>query len=218
MSLLTWLTSCFQTEKTETAGIQADKPVSFGYKCSWITVTATNSKEVADFLKLKDQRTSNWTLGIDAAYNDKIFVSPQADSLIFIVGTTLPSDKDEIIKMINDLSRRFGKADYFVTHRVTEFHCWMKSIQGDLKRAYSYLGERGENLIMEGEPTEYERRFDLVNTLSKEYEQEDYFDKEGLKIPDEEFVMQIAGDWGLNPTTLDQRTDLKAGLGITGTR
>jgi hypothetical protein len=218
MSLFTWLTSCLKKENEQTTGIQADRPVSFGYKCVWITVNATDPKEVADFLKLKNQRTSTWKLGIDGAYSDKIFISPVIDSLVFIIGITLPSDSDEIKKMISALSKRFGKADYFATHRVTEFHCWMKSIQGDLKRAYSYLGERGENLIVDGEPTEFEKRFDLVNTFSKEYEGENYFEKEGLKIPNEEFVMQLAGDWGINPTTLEERTDLKRGLGIIGKR
>lgn len=223
MTLLTSLTSCFKKQNEQTTQITADKPVPFGYKCIWLTVTANNPKEVADFINLKQQQPTNWTQGIDLAYTDKIFVSPPVDSLIFVVGLTLPGlDAEDNIKaatkLLNDLSSKFGRADYFVTHRVVELHGWMKSIDGQTKRAYSYLGESGENLIVAGEPTEFEKQFDLVDTFSAAAKLDNYFDKEGLIIPNEEFVMRIAENWGINPTTLDQRTDLKEGLGIIGTR
>ncbi|MFM7858676.1 MAG: hypothetical protein ACKO96_43845, partial [Flammeovirgaceae bacterium] len=203
--------------------VTPDKPFSFGYKCIWLTVTAKNPKEVADFINLKNQHPTNWTQGIDGAYADKIFVSPSVDSLIFVVGLSLPGlDTEDNIKaatkLLNDLSSKFGYADYFVTHRVVELHGWMKSINGQTKRAYSYLGESGENLIVAGEPTEIEKQFDLVDTFSQAAKQTSYFEKEGLIIPNEELVMKIADNWGINPTTLDQRTDVKAGLGIIGVR
>jgi hypothetical protein len=223
MISLTWLTSSCKKQNERTTEIRPDKPVSFGYKCIWVTVTANDPKEVADFLKLKRQQSTNWALGIEQAYADKIFISPTVDNLIFIVGLTLPGlDTDDNIKaatkLVDDLSLKFGHADYFVTHRVVELHGWMKSVAGKTIRVYSYLGERGENLINKGQPTEFEKQFDLVDTFSEGAKLDDCFDKEGLIIPDEELVMKIAENWGINPTILDQRTDLKEGLGIIGTR
>ena len=223
MALTTWLTSCFKKQNEQATEIKPDRPISFGYKCIWLTVTADNPKDVADFLTLKNQRPTNWTQGIEEAYAEKIFISPSVDSLIFIVGINLPGlDTEDSIKaatkLVNELSLKFGHADYFVTHRVVELHGWMKSVDGRLSRAYSYLGESGENLIVAGEPTEFEKQFNLVDTFSDAAKQDDYYDKEGLIIPNEELVMKIAENWGVNPTTLEQRTDLKAGLGIIGTR
>ncbi len=223
MALLTWLTSCFKKQNEQTTQVTPDKPISFGYKCIWLTVKSSDPKEVADFINLKNQQPTNWTQGLDGAYTDKIFVSPSVDSLIFVVGLSLPGlDTEDNIKaatkLLNELSSKFGRADYFVTHRVVELHGWMKSIDGQTKRAYSYLGESGENLIVTGEPTEVEKQFDLVDTFSQAAKQADYFEKEGLTIPNEELVLKIAENWGINPTTLDRRTDLKEGLGIIGVR
>jgi hypothetical protein len=200
---------------------QPDKPISFGYKCVWVTVKAQSSEEVANFLGLRNQRNANWKNGIDKAYGNEIFISPPIDGFIFIVGTSLPTaDSDLNIKkakaLIDKLSLRYQTADFFVTHRVVDLHGWMKSQKGETVRAYVYLGESGDNLIVEGKELEIEKQLNLVNTFSSEAKLDNYFSKPGLTFPDEGLVMKIAEKWSVNPSTLGQRKDLKEGLGITG--
>ncbi len=198
-----------------------DKPVSFGYKSVWITVQGTDPKEVANFLKLKNQQRSNWKSGIKKAYEDEVFVSPPIDGYIFIVGVSLPwADTEEksytVKELVNKLSLKYGTAYYFATHRVVEFHAWIKSVNGNIVRAYSYLGERGENTIVEGDATDFESELNLINSFSEEFKDDNYFENEELIFPNEEIVMDVAGAWSINPSTLEERNDSQEGIGILG--
>lgn len=97
---------------------------------------------------------------------------------------------------------------------MVEYHCWIKATKGRITRIYSYLGESGENIIIKGEPTAFEKTMNLVNTFSKEAKSESYFERTDLVIPDEELVMKIAENWSVNPTTLSKRKDIATELGI----
>lgn len=93
-----------------------------------------------------------------------------------------------------------------------------ESNKGKIVRAYCFLGESGENLIVEGEPTDFEKEYKLINTLSKEAQNDKYFEREDLFYPDEEFVMKVAENWSINPQTLEERKDVKNELGIIGNK
>ena len=195
-----------------------DTPVGFGYKIMWIAVKTDNQELVAQTIGLKNTKPSNWKDGIEKAYEDAIFITPQIDNWTLIVGMGLPTgDNKESINqasdLLNRLSKQFGEAQFFCTHRVVEYHCWIKSTNGQIDRIYSYLGERGENIIIKGEPTEIEKNHKLVNTFSEEAKEDDYFNHVDLVFPDEQLVMTIAGNWSIDPTLLDNRKDIK-GLGL----
>lgn len=197
-----------------------NKPVSFGYKCVWFAVKASNTEEVANALHLKNVKPSGWKKGIDSAYKGKVYVTPTIDGWVLAVGWSLPAgDSEESIielkKLSNKLSQQFGEVQFFGTHRVVEYHCWLKSINGEVKRLYSYLGESGENIEIIGQPTEAESEYILIDTASEEAKQESYWEREDLTIADEEIVMQIAEKWSVNPTTLEDRNNIK-GLGLLG--
>ena len=122
----------------------------------------------------------------------------------------------ELENLLNALSAEFGEAQFFGTHRIVEFHCWMKSTNGKMKRIYSYVGESMENIKVFGEPTKAEEGMKLFNSLSKEAENEAYFEREDLDFADEIMVMNIAEKWSVNPTKLSERTDIKNELGLAG--
>lgn len=83
---------------------------------------------------------------------------------------------------------------------------------------YSFVGEKCESIVVEGEPTPFEQSFKLINILSAEAKEDAYFEQEDIVWPNEETVMKIAGHWSVDPSELQNRKDIAAGLGLLGTR
>lgn len=203
-----------ETETTE------DSPIGFGYKSVWLAVKCENHDLLAKSIGINDAKPCNWSKGLENAYGNVIFVTPQIDGWVFAVGNGLPQgDTKESIEAVKELliklSKEFGEAYFFGTHRVVEFHCWAKATNGLIDRYYAYLGESGENLEIVGPSTEEEKEFNLVNTFSEEAKDDNYWENDSLFYPDEEFVMNIAEQWTINPTKLDEIQE-KVGLGIVG--
>lgn len=197
-----------------------DSPVAFGYKCMWFAIKTDDTSKAAEALNLQNAVPCNWANGIDEAYKTSVYIAPAINGWVLAVGLSLPhqgtnESYDEITGLANKLSERFGEAQFFCTHWIVEYHCWLKSVNGKIERLYSYLGESGENLKIKGKPTPAEQKYNLVNTFSDDAKNENYFEREDLVVPDEELVMEIAGEWSVNPTTLEDRKNIR-GLGILG--
>lgn len=200
---------------------EKDKPIDFGYKIVWIAVKTENKSKLSKILGLENLKPSNWKSGIDNAYENSVFITPQIGEWTLAVGMGLPpGDSQESIekleKMLNELSSEFGEAQFFGTHRVVEYHNWMKSVNGKMERIYSYVGESMENIKVYGNPTEPEKGLNLFNSLSEEAKSDEYFEREDLDYADEELVIKIAENWSINPTKLTERTDIKNELGMVG--
>ena len=210
----------YESETIEISS-EKDNPVDFGYKNVWIAVKTDNKKRISEVLELKNVQPSNWKSGIETAYNDGIFITPQIGEWTLAVGMKLVNDANleninKLENILNKLSSEFGEAQSFGTHRVVEYHHWIKSVNGKTTRVYSYIGESGENFKVFGELTEPETDLNLFNSLSKESELDEYWEREDLDYADEELVMKIAENWSVNPTKLTERTDIKNELGIIG--
>jgi len=198
-----------------------DQPISFGYKCMWFAIKSVHSEELVKILNLADIRPCNWQMGIEKAYENSVFITPPINGWTLACGRGLPpGDTKEGIEFVKgilqNLSKYYGEAQFFCTHRVTEYHCWIKAIEGDIQRVYSYLGESGENIMIEGEATEFEKTLHLVDTFSGEAGEDNYFEREDITLPDEEIVMNVAENWSINPTTLESRNDIIPELGLLG--
>jgi hypothetical protein len=50
---------------------------------------------------------------------------------------------------------------------------------------------------VEGEPTEFEKSFKLINTFSRESKDPQYLEDTNLVYPDEQFVMKLADNGAL---------------------
>ncbi len=199
-----------------------DTPVSFGYKCNWLAVYTQDTQKLADLIKLREVYPCNWKNGVEYGYQDRVFVSPPVDGWSFVVSKhQLPfaenAESIDLLKtMLIDLSKEFSRACYFGTYRVVGYDCWIKATDGKIERAYSLVD--GGNIIAEGDPTPIEEKYNLINTLSEEAENDpDYFDQEGLRWPDEGLTMEVAGAWTIDPQTLDDRKDVAPGAGLVGT-
>lgn len=203
--------------------VEPDSAVSFGYKCIWFAVRTDNKNRLAEIFGLTDIFDCNWKIGIDKAYEGAVFITPTIDNWTLVVGWGLPYDDgaggvEKVKDALQILSKEFGEAQFFCTERISEYHCWMKSISGDVVRVYIFLGEIGQNTLVEGNPTAFEQTLKLANTLSDEAKNAGYFENKDLTWPDEDLVMQIAGHWSIDPTQLEQRHDIKPGLGLLGRR
>jgi hypothetical protein len=198
---------------------EMDKPIGFGYKTVWIAVKTDNKQRIAEILNLKNATPSNWKSGIENSYDDSVYITPQIGEWTLATGMKLVSGDskeniEELEKTLNKLSLEFGEAQLFGTHRVVEYHNWMKSINGKTERIYAYIGESGENIKVYGDPTEIEKDLNLFNSFSKEAEDENYWEREDLIYADEELLMKISESWSVNPTKLTERNDIKNELGL----
>jgi hypothetical protein len=210
-------------DNSEVGQLSPDTPVNFGFKCMWIAIRTDNKKKVAEMLHLKNISDCNWKKGIIKAYEGSVFITPTIGEWTLACGLGLPSGDNpkrlkEVKKILQSLSKEFGEAQFFCTHRVVEYHCWVKAINGHVVRVYSYLGEACENIAVEGQPTEFEQTLNLVNTFSEEANDENYYEREDLVYVDEELLMRVAGHWSVDPTNLEGRNDIAPGLGLLGTR
>jgi hypothetical protein len=182
-----------------------DLPVPFGPKMAWLALETTDTEAVATALGLREAQAATWAEGIDAAQQSSVFVTPPLADWTLAVGTALfPPDRAEafVKPLLERLSRQFGDAQYFCTHRDAELHIWARARQGQLVRGYGWLGERGLTLWDEGEQTKEERDlgFRFFDGRSPAVEQAQ--DK-NVTLPDEGGVMQLASLWSIDPTTLD---------------
>lgn len=170
----------------------------FGYKMTWLALRAENSAVVAAALKLDNPKPASWNDGIKFACDDfaakggPIFISPPINGWVLAIGFDerldlhTPTPGHEYNTTILELSKKFGEAHYYGTHRVTEVHAWAKAVNGKMVRAYSWVGDQGEVFLDIGPLTKEEKK------LGMKYDGEE-------NVPDEENVLDIAAAWSVDP-------------------
>jgi hypothetical protein len=198
-----------------------DSPQSFGYKMAWFAIPTEDSASLISAFGFRNAIPANWKVGVQTAYSDlgHAFVTPPVDGWTLVLGLGLPSfDTEkrtrEFLALIDTFAASFPDFYYFGTHRVVDFHGWVRVSDGKIQRAYAYLGERGETLYESGNKTEEEIAlgFDFFDERSQEAASKDYFEREDLRYPNEEDVMRISAAWTINTQTLDQRTEKGIGF------
>jgi hypothetical protein len=196
------------------AGVSAGRPIPFGYKIAWFAVRSPSAHDVVAALDLVAVRPAGWEAGMKAVYADDgaesrgVFVTPAVRGWVFAVGWgTLMGERrpNEDLqrfmvptRRLIALSRRFGKAQFYSTHRVVEAHAWARAAGGRLERAYAYVGDHDDVALDVGKRSAAERGVDLRN-------------------PTEEVPHRIAGICSIDPMLLDGYAD-STGPGFFGTR
>ena len=183
--------------KVSASMVVPDKPVPFGYKCSWLCVKANSPEEVIEKIGLKNPRVCTWK---DGVYGERgTFVSPVLDGYVLVVNwgdDILDTDSARL----DAPAKKFPELQFFATHRVSEYHAWVRYIDGEMVRGYCYCGDIGEVLLNKGEITPEEEELGLDNLLP-----DSGADWDDYNFPDEENVLEIAAAWGID-TTFNRKT------------
>ncbi|MFC7245633.1 hypothetical protein ACFQO7_24430 [Catellatospora aurea] len=174
--------------------------VSFGYKCCWLAVRSSDSAEVADAVRLADERTVDWGAGVHAAYAGEVFVSPPTREWVFVVSAMLPFDGLSVAALSAQLAT---EVQYFGTHRISDCHEWAYANGGSLVRRMVCDGSSGV-FEQRGTPTQVEIELGIP-AMNLDYWQ-----------VSEDDVMQVAAAWSLDPTTL-HLVESSAPTGVRGT-
>lgn len=197
-----------------------DKPIAFGAKSSWIATRAPDAEALAAALGLVETQPCNWASGFLAsrAYpSDYVFVTPRIGDWVLATGIGLPEPSnpslDDWRSLMARVSRHFGEAQYFASHRVSSYSAWSLYDKGRETRLFACADDPIHNL---GEPLPEEA--DLMAhlpNLEEADEDSGYWDREDLRVPQEEDVLRLAAAWSFDPSTLDS-LDLPPSLGLVG--
>jgi hypothetical protein len=177
---------------------------------SWFTVRSEDIQKVVESFGLLRPKPANWQAGIEWAYQLKgVFVAPPLDGWIAVVGLgsedfANPDPVSPAKRRIESASELFHVSCSFATHRVTEYHHWIRAEEGRVTRCFAYLGERGEVLCNAGAVTPAEQTLSFAKLPPDQWQ------------PDESDVMKIASVWSYDPSKLTSSSG-RASLGVIGT-
>ena len=187
-------------------------PVGFGYKASWLALRSESPVDVADALGLAGVHRATWSGGIGEAHRSAagtVFVTPAVDGWVLALGPF--GNGWGRTEDLAALSRRFGEAQLFSTHRVSGYDEWQRWQEGAPVRRYAFAD--GEVLLDEGEREGADEH--VVTAAELDASEDDDF--EDIRLPDEEMTIAKAREWSVDPTTLDVRHDLPP-TGLLGFR
>ncbi|WP_436528073.1 hypothetical protein [Actinoplanes sp. HUAS TT8] len=177
--------------------MDTDVMAGFGGKQAWLAVAEAEPGAVLAALGLRDLGPVRWRDGLDVAHlnGDRVAVTPplpgaRGTSWVLALGRRLMVPGPDVVALSATLGT---EVQYFATHRVTELHRWQRAVNGDLVRAFGYVGQTGEVTSWFGEPGPAEREAGLPGELDPE---------ESTILVSERDVFRVAGAWSIDPTTL----------------
>ena len=173
-----------------------DYPCPFRYKAAWYAIKGETPLAVIEKLNLSIVRKSNWESGLEQIHsNNNVFVSPSIDGFVLVIDFSGLSINDDHY-MVMKHARLFAEFYYFGSHRTVDYYAWAKFINGELIRAYSYVGETGDITWNEGRITneELELGFDKFPIVDDSF-------NDDTEYPDEGCVIDIANLWSINPAS-----------------
>jgi hypothetical protein len=192
--------------------------VPFGYKTAWFAIRSEDTNAVAIALELQNVYPANWEYGVWRAVESdeySIFVTPSVNGWTLAVGVPILFEADDhVIERMKELSRRFGRAQFFASMRTSNCYIWARAANGNLVRQfYEGDGERREL----GERTEEEEALGVrfFDASSPESNDPQYWKRKDLVFVDEECVLKIARKWSVDPSKLGD-LGLAPSLGLLG--
>ncbi|MEU4688695.1 hypothetical protein [Actinoplanes sp. NPDC023714] len=176
--------------------MDVDVMTGFGGKQAWLAVSGSEPGAVLAALGLRDLGSVTWRDGLDLAHltDDRVAITPplagaRDTTWVLAAGRRLMRPDLDIV----GLSATLGtEVQYFATHRVTELHRWQRAVDGELVRAFGYVGQTGEVTSWFGEPGPAERDAGLPAEL----------DEDATVLVAERDVFRVAAAWSIDPTTL----------------
>jgi len=173
--------------------------VGFGPKQAWLAIREGDVTKVLDALALRDLGPVSWRDAVDVAYltDDRLLLTPLLPGAggarwLLVAGRWLL--RPQVSVDVVELSWMLGtEVQFFSTYRVGEVHRWERAVDGNLVRAFAYVGETGEVERWIGEPDSAERHLGLPAEMRDDV------------LVSEHDVLRLAGAWSVNPEALDGR-------------
>jgi hypothetical protein len=181
--------------------MDTDVMVGFGGKQAWLAVRDGDPAAVLAALGLRDLGDVPWREGIDIAHltDDRVAITPplpgaRGTTWVLAAGRYLLRP-DTVIDLPGLSGRLHTEVQFFATHRVTELHRWQRAADGDLIRAFGYVGQTGDVTSWHGDPDPAERAAGLPAAV----------DDATTVLVSEHDVLRVADAWSIDPTTLTGR-------------
>lgn len=190
-------------------------PVPFGYKAVWLALRTIESKAVLKLLNDKNNPVfpTNWQKGVEGGYEGYCFISPPVEGWTLVLNPNLGnlSDKDTR-NFLSLLSKEFGEAHFFGSHRIVSYSAWARYINGETIRAFSIAD--GLIDMDAGELTPLEDRYIEDQKKSMKVEELEHYEVEGFNqiLYYDDLVMEMAGHWSINPQNLENYKANSLGL------
>ena len=188
--------------KIDLTEISSLPSISFGYKTTWVSVRTNSIDNVKRYFSDYNWYTIPFVEGVSLSYKGSLFISPAIDGWVLITSNKLPCTDSElglkqITNLINDLSLKFDEAQYFSNYRVSGYSSWARSMKGKITRGFSDIN--GDVIWDIG------KKFGIEKQYAFPHEKGEKPDDLRIDIPDEELVMELAGNWSIDPTKLDEK-------------
>ncbi len=151
---------------------------------AWLAVRTDDEQRVADVLADNGVKAAVCSEGKPNPPGSAGVYSPEPGWTLAIGGGVLPdAENDGFVAFLKAISIPLGEVYYFANYRIVEFHAWAKVVNGEIIRAFTWLGESGETHVNEGALTPEELAMG----------------KDSLEFPDDEVVFQLAKAWSVDP-------------------
>jgi hypothetical protein len=175
----------------------------FGYKTAWLAFRGSTQQQVVAALGLSAAKAQDWPTAIRASYADNpaVAVTPPfhgaGGNWILATSVALLLTEPDVAA----LSKKAGtEVQYFESDRISETHGWARAVDGRLIRAFQCSGDTGELLQWVGRPDSTEQGFGLPDVARATQATSDAVFDANI---DEEAVMTLAGQWSVNPQSID---------------
>lgn len=198
----------FQKEKIEFFVDKSRvKPKTFGRKIDWIAVKSNNHEEVVKEFRKPEKKSykTNLENGVYGAYASNIFIYPPINNWVLVIHPEITLNKDEQFEYLKNLSNKYDEVQFYGNFRGVGYSAWMKFKNGKTERAFSVAD--GKIYRNEGSLTELEEKIiEREIQLATDDEELNWKKGEGrlLCLSDEEYVLEIAENWSINPDKLDK--------------
>jgi hypothetical protein len=180
--------------------MSAETMVGFGRKQAWLAVRGDDRTAVIAALGLRDLGSAPWRDAVDMAHltDDRLAVTPPlpgARDATWVLAAGRRLFTMSLVDVVALSATLATEVQLFATHRVTEFHRWLRAVDGVLVRAFGYLGETGDITEWRGDPDDAELALGLPVAPNAE----------GDVLVGEADVGRLAETWSLDPNVLHGR-------------
>jgi hypothetical protein len=171
--------------------------VGFGRKQGWLAIRDADRERVAATLGLRDLGTVSWRSGVDLAYltDDRLLLTPPLpgarDAMWLLVAGRWLLGAGFTVDIVELSTRLSTEVQLFSTYRVNEIHRWERAVNGNLVRAFGYIGQTGEVTSWRGDPDGVEAAIGLPATPEEDV------------LVSEADVLRVAEAWSVDPAALD---------------